>query len=452
MCSFCGKAGHIHQDCRVKQRVRNQEQVENEGRDCFEETLRDPAESRRDWEYPGVYPKWEPHPDGFELLNRGRPSTQVRSPDPRRGPLSRHVWMDEPMPRRDPVGCSFCGEVGHMYTSCALLQQMVQEQAEQLQQHRTEEYRAVQSRSVRQSIIEEYGEDDSMPRREDACTDRRVPSACGRGDPVPPSRMGHGGPLPYPAMMPATRTTHKWEEEMPRDGTQVTEGGYSAAHGIGTGGVYFPRYQRPASTSTPYESYGRGYTGEAGAPAGGPLGGGRRPPWGGPGGGGGGYDPDDSGDDEEEDDDSDASDGDPRERVRRSSIPRRRHLVSTPGGTPPDDPDPDGGDTHALMRGMRRRRGQRGGIGQPRAPRMPEYAGTPGHGPLTLTGLGEPPSLNFTANTLGVENSLRYMRDSMNRLLEAQQPKIPLTWGRHPFSRWTYPLGTVPRLVKNHIR
>ena len=52
---------------------------------------------------------------------------------------------------------------------------------------------------------------------------------------------------------------------------------------------------------------------------------------------------------------------------------------------------------------------------------MPEYAGTPGHGPLTSTGLGEPPSLNFTTNTLGVENSLRYMGDSMNRLLEAQR-------------------------------
>ena len=61
------------------------------------------------------------------------------------------------------------------------------------------------------------------------------------------------------------------------------------------------------------------------------------------------------------------------------------------------------------------------GIGQPGAPRMPEYVGTPRHGPLTSTGLGEPPSLNFTANTLGVENSLRYMGDSMNRLLEAQR-------------------------------
>ena len=325
------------------------------------------------------------------------------------------------MPRRDTVGCSFCGEMGHTYTSCALLQQMVQEQAEQLQQCRTEEYRAVQSRSVRQSIIEEYGEDDSMPRREDVYSDRRVPSAREGGDPVPPSRMGHGGPLPYPAMMPATRKTYKWEEEMPRDGTQVTEKGYSAARGTRTGGVYFPRYQRPASTSTPYESYGRGYTGEAGVPAGGPPGGGRQPPRGGPRGGSGGYDPDDGGDDEEEDDDSDASDRDPRERVRWPSVPRWRHLVSAPGGAPLDDPDPDGSNTHAWMRGMCRQRGQRGEIGHPGAPRMPKYAGTPRHGLLTSTGFGEPPSLNFTTNTLGMENSLRYMGDSMNRLLEAQR-------------------------------
>ena len=121
LCSFCGKAGHIHQDCQVKQRVRNREQIEGDSRDCLEGTLRDPAESQRDWEHPGIYPQWEPHPDGFEILNRGRPSTQIRTPDLRKDMSTRRVGVDEPTSRWDIVGCSFCGEVGHAYTSCALL-------------------------------------------------------------------------------------------------------------------------------------------------------------------------------------------------------------------------------------------------------------------------------------------------------------------------------------------
>ena len=73
------------------------------------------------------------------------------------------------------------------------------------------------------------------------------------------------------------------------------------------------------------------------------------------------------------------------------------------------------------MRGLRRRRGQRGGIGHLGAQGVVDSVSTSGPGPFTSTGLGEPPSLNFTTNTLGVENSLRYMGDSMNRLLEAQR-------------------------------
>ena len=41
--------------------------------------------------------------------------------------------------------------------------------------------------------------------------------------------------------------------------------------------------------------------------------------------------------------------------------------------------------------------------------------------PFSSTGVGELPSLNFSTTTVGVENSLRYMGDSMNRLLEAQR-------------------------------
>ena len=40
--------------------------------------------------------------------------------------------------------------------------------------------------------------------------------------------------------------------------------------------------------------------------------------------------------------------------------------------------------------------------------------------PFSSTGMGDLPSLNLSTTTVGVENSLRYMGDSMNRLLEAQ--------------------------------
>ena len=41
--------------------------------------------------------------------------------------------------------------------------------------------------------------------------------------------------------------------------------------------------------------------------------------------------------------------------------------------------------------------------------------------PFSSTGMGDLPLLNLSTTTVGVENSLRYMGDSMNRLLEAQR-------------------------------
>ena len=41
--------------------------------------------------------------------------------------------------------------------------------------------------------------------------------------------------------------------------------------------------------------------------------------------------------------------------------------------------------------------------------------------PFSSTGMGDLLSLNLSTTTVGVENSLRYMGDSMNRLLEAQR-------------------------------
>ena len=87
------------------------------------------------------------------------------------------------------------------------------------------------------------------------------------------------------------------------------------------------------------------------APSGGPPGGGRRHPWGGPGGGGDDYDPEDGGDDKGEFDESVASFGEQR-RVRHSRMSRRERLVLSPGGVPPDEPEPDYDDPYAWMRGL----------------------------------------------------------------------------------------------------
>ena len=46
-----------------------------------------------------------------------------------------------------------------------VLKQLVQEQAELLQWQHTEEYREAQSRSVRQTIVEEYGAEEDPSRR-----------------------------------------------------------------------------------------------------------------------------------------------------------------------------------------------------------------------------------------------------------------------------------------------
>ena len=86
------------------------------------------------------------------------------------------------------------------------------------------------------------------------------------------------------------------------------------------------------------------------------------------------------------------------------------------GGGPPDEPDPDYDDPYDWLRGPRGHHGHRGQAG---------WEGPPGPqgpaAPFSSTGMGDLPLLNLSTTTVGVENSLRYMGDSMNRLLEAQR-------------------------------
>ena len=72
-----------------------------------------------------MYPKWEPHPDGFEVLNKGRPPTQVPAPTAEGDTIPKHVRIKETTPRKPTVDCSFCGGVGHTYPMCMVLKQMI---------------------------------------------------------------------------------------------------------------------------------------------------------------------------------------------------------------------------------------------------------------------------------------------------------------------------------------
>ena len=89
-------------------------------------------------------------------------------------------------------------------------------------------------------------------------------------------------------------------------------------------------------------------------------------------------------------------------------------MTGTPGGgRPPDEPDPDYDDPYDWLRGPRGHRGHQGQAGQEGPPGLPGPQGPAA--PFTSTGMGEIPSLNFSTTTVGIENSLQYMGDSMTK-------------------------------------
>ena len=105
------------------------------------------------------------------------------------------------------------------------------------------------------------------------------------------------------------------------------------------------------------------------------------------------------------------------------------------GGPPEDQNDPSGGgNVEGGRRGPRGHRGQRGRTGPPgrdgaMGPRGPiGPRGFPGRdglstteGPLTSTGLGIPPTFNANLSTIGMENSLHYLGESLNHVMQFQQ-------------------------------
>ena len=85
-------------------------------------------------------------------------------------------------------------------------------------------------------------------------------------------------------------------------------------------------------------------------------------------------------------------------------------------------PDPDYDDPYDWLRGPRGHCGHQGQAGWegPLGPPGPPGPQGPA-APFSSTGMGDLPSLNLSTTRVGVENSLQYMGDSMNRLLEAQR-------------------------------
>ena len=107
----------------------------------------------------------------------------------------------------------------------------------------------------------------------------------------------------------------------------------------------------------------------------------------------------------------------------------KENIKASEGGLPEDPNDPSGGgsarDGHRGQRGRTGPPGRDGAMG-PMGPVGPR--GFPGRdglsttgGPLTSTGLGIPPTFNANLSTVGMENSLQYLGESLNQVMQFQQ-------------------------------
>ena len=279
------------------------------------------------------------------------------------------------------IMCSFCGGNTHDYRDCPTMHQYIREQADALAQRRMGEYQ--QSR--------EWGGYE-IP--------QQVPSYQG------PYFRG-GGP----------------DERGPKSGRG-------------------PSKKETQKQKIPTKS---GETGEADPRSMGgmaPGGGGETPPpsKGGP--------PDDRRDDESDEEENEEDDTDEEtvsvtsssqvsaNRVKPLLWDNSKESEKGGQGGPPEDPnDPSGGgNVEGGRRGPRGHRGQRGRTGPPgrdgaMGPRGPiGPRGFPGRdglsttgGPLTSTGLGIPPTFNANLSTIGMENSLHYLGESLNHVMQFQQ-------------------------------
>ena len=74
LCTYCGKAGHIHQDCQQRQREPQRRETPYQGRPNRGRDIEYESSPQREEEYP----RWTPPTLGFDILNRNQPPMMVR--------------------------------------------------------------------------------------------------------------------------------------------------------------------------------------------------------------------------------------------------------------------------------------------------------------------------------------------------------------------------------------
>ena len=289
-------------------------------------------------------------------------------------------YVPQPVVTPREVMCSFCGGNTHDYRDCPVMQQYIREQADALAQRRLGEYQHLQD-------WERYEVSRQLP--------------------PPQDPLLRGGESDNRRSAPSQGPSKQGIQEQRR---ATRSGMIGLAHQYPMGGIA-------------------------------PGGGGGTPP---PGRGG---PPDDKGDDElEEEDEEDDTDEETESVTSSSQVSANRARPSIWGsgqenikkgtGGPLEDPDDPSGEGNAGdgRRGPRGHRGQRGRTGPPGrdgamgpvGPVGPR--GFPGRdglsttgGPLTSTGLGIPPTFNANLSTIGMENSLHYLGESLNHVMQFQQ-------------------------------
>ena len=377
LCTYCRSLNHRYKDC--PQRIMDHERSIREKR----KNKKNNRKKGRVKIVAGVMTREQESDSTLLSEERGREREilspqQVGRQESLEGLYSREIPGQLTTPPRESV-CSFCGVTTHGHRDCLLLHQYIRQQADALAEIRLNEYRQLQG-----------------------LTDYEPPQPVSlKGGPL---RKGGG---------PHEGGTKQQQE--PHTQKTLKETGQARSGIIGS------LYPRPA----------RGM-----APGGGdsPPPPGRRnlPP----------DQPDDE-EKEEEREDTDEETESVTSSSQGSTVKAKYHQWKGVGrsygsgaGGPPEDPNnPSGeGRYQGGQCGPRGHRGQRGRTGPPGKDGGPGLMGPvgprgfPGRdglsttmGPLTSTGLGEPPVFNTNLSTIGMENSLHYLGESLNHVMQFQQ-------------------------------